>query len=116
MSEAAEPDLAAGGGDGDSTRIKRPAIPVADLHPDQKQHLDAKQGVLVDATESGPASKAGIRRGDVILQFNNVEVGSVEQLKKLVADLPAGKAVPILVQRRGSRIFLALKREEDAKQ
>ncbi|MBK8162377.1 MAG: DegQ family serine endoprotease [Gammaproteobacteria bacterium] len=116
LPEEEELDLAAGGGDGDSTRIKRLAITVADLTPDQKQELDGKNGVLVDATESGPASKAGIRRGDVILQFNNVEVGSVEQLKKLVADLPAGKAVPVLVQRRGSPIFLALKLEEDAKQ
>ncbi len=116
LPEEEELDLAAGGGDGDSTRIKRLAITVADLTPDQKQELEGKNGVLVDATESGPASKAGIRRGDVILQFNNVEVGSVEQLKKLVADLPAGKAVPILVQRRGSPIFLALKLEEDAKQ
>ncbi|MGE0371461.1 MAG: DegQ family serine endoprotease [Gammaproteobacteria bacterium] len=116
LPEEEELDLATASGDGDSTRIKRLAITVADLTPDQKQELDGKNGVLVDATESGPASKAGIRRGDIILQFNNVEVGSVEQLKKLVADLPAGKAVPILVQRRGSPIFLALKLEEDAKQ
>ncbi|MCC6208002.1 MAG: DegQ family serine endoprotease [Gammaproteobacteria bacterium] len=108
-------DLASGSDDS-STRIKRLAIMVADLTPEQKQELDGKNGILVESTESGPASKAGIRRGDVILQFNNVDVGTVDQFKKLVADLPAGKAVPILVQRRGSPIFLALKLEEDAKQ
>lgn len=116
LPEEDELDLAAASGDGDSTRIKRLAITVADLTPEQKQELDGKGGIVVDSIESGPASKAGIRRGDVILQFNNADVGTVEQFKKLVADLPAGKAVPILVQRRGSPIFLALKLDEDAKQ
>ncbi len=88
--------------------IKRLAVAVTDLSSaEQKQDLEGEGGVLVDAVESGPASKAGVRRGDIILRLNNVEVGTVEQLNKLVAELPAGKSVPVLVQRRGSPIFLA---------
>ncbi|MCC6302581.1 MAG: DegQ family serine endoprotease [Gammaproteobacteria bacterium] len=116
LPEEGELDLAAESGDANGTRIKRLAVSVVELTPEQKQQLDGKGGVLVDGIESGPASRAGMRRGDIILQFNNAEVGTVEQFKKLVADLPAGKAVPILVQRRGSPIFLALKLEEDSKQ
>lgn len=111
-----ELDLAVSGGEGGGTTIKRLAIAVAELSPEQKQDLEGKGGVLVEGMESGPASRAGVRRGDIILRLNNVEIASVEQFKKLVADLPVGKAVPVLVQRRGSPIFLALKLDEDAKQ
>jgi serine protease Do len=116
LPEDEELDLSAAGETGDSTSIKRLAIAVSDLNPEQKQGLEGKGGVLVEAIESGPASRAGVRRGDIILRLNNVEIDSVEQFKKLVAELPAGKAVPVLVQRRGSPIFLALKLDEDAKQ
>jgi serine protease Do len=117
LPEDEELNLAAGGGEeGGGTTIKRLAISVSELTPEQTQELEGKGGVLVEGIESGPASRAGVRRGDVILRLNNVEIASVEQFKKLVADLPEGKAVPMLVQRRGSPIFLALKVEGDAKQ
>ena len=115
LPEEEELNLAAGDEQGGGTKIKRLAIAVSELEAEQKQELEGKGGVLVEGLESGPASKAGVRRGDIILRLNNVEVASVEQFKKLVADLPAGKAVPILVQRRGSPIFLALRLDEDAK-
>jgi serine protease Do len=110
-------DLASGGDDeGGGTRIKRLAIAVSDLSPEQKQDMEGKGGIVVDGVESGPAAKAGLRKGDIIMRFNNAEITTVEQFKKLAADLPTGKAVPLLIQRRGSPIFLALKLEEDAKQ
>ena len=60
-----------------------------------------------------PAKQAGIRKGDVILLLNNVKVKDADHFKTLVASLPAGKSVPILVQRRGGPIFLAMKLAEE---
>ena len=48
----------------------------------------------------------------MILMVNNIRVKDSSHFKELVADLPGGKAVPILVQRQGNPLFLALKVQE----
>jgi len=63
----------------------------------------------VDDVHNGPARTAGLRQGDIILMINNVDVNNVAQFKRLVKDLPAGKSVPMLVQRGSGPMFLALK-------
>jgi len=45
----------------------------------------------------------------VLLLLNNQQVQDVEQFEKLVKDLPKDKSIPILIQRQGNPIFLALK-------
>ncbi len=66
-------------------------------------------GVLVEKVEPGVALEAGIRPGDILLLLDNIKVESAERFMQLASDLKAGKSVPILIQRRGSPIFLALK-------
>ncbi|HFD92418.1 MAG TPA: DegQ family serine endoprotease [Gammaproteobacteria bacterium] len=113
ISELPEDDeikLARDNGDGTSeVRIKRIDVVVSELTEEQKQEQDDKTGVYVDAVKSGPASRAGIRRGDIIIKFNGKDVESVKHFKELVEDAPEGKPVPVLILRRGSPIFLALK-------
>ena len=72
----------------------------------------ANHGVMVTEVSEGPARSAGIREGDVVLMLNNVKVTSSAEFKRLASELPAGKAVSILVQRQGNPIFLALKTED----
>jgi serine protease Do len=74
----------------------------------EKLGLDG-HGVLVEKVEPGVAFDAGIRSGDVLLLLDNMKVESAEQFMQLAGDLKAGKSVPILIQRRGNPIFLALK-------
>ena len=84
-------------------------LAVVDLDPAQRQQLDVpKGGVLVMAVGDGPAARAGLARGDVILRLGNSAVKDVADFKALVDKLPAGRAVPLLVQRRGNPLFLAL--------
>jgi serine protease Do len=84
-------------------------LAVVDLDPAQRQQLDVpKGGVLVMAVGDGPAARAGLARGDVILRLGDSAVKDVAQFKALVDKLPAGRAVPLLVQRRGNPLFLAL--------
>jgi serine protease Do len=83
---------------------------VETLSPEQRKELDLdKRGVVVREVEAGAARSAGIRVGDILLVINNQDVTSAEQFAKLVKDLPAGKSVPVLVQRGGSPVFLPLK-------
>lgn len=50
-----------------------------------------------------PASKAGLKAGDVILSFDGKEVEESDHLPPLVAATPIGKTVDIVVQRNGER-------------
>jgi serine protease Do len=97
------------GGD-EGTNDNRLGAVVKDLTADQRNSLDKKKsGVYVEDVHSGPARAAGLRQGDIILMINNVDVKSVSQFQKLVKDLPAGKSLPMLVQRGSGPMFLALK-------
>ncbi|WP_372694710.1 PDZ domain-containing protein [Immundisolibacter sp.] len=84
-------------------------LAVTELNDVQRDRLDVpKGGVLVVGVGDGPAARAGLTRGDVILRVGDSEVKDVDHFKKLVDKLPAGRAVPMLVQRRGNPLFLAL--------
>jgi serine protease Do len=78
---------------------------------DQRDQLGLKpdQGVLVTSVGDGPAGRAGIRKGDVILLLDNEKVTDVDKFDKMVKELPKNKSVPVLIQRHGNPIFLALK-------
>jgi serine protease Do len=98
-----------------STADNKLNISVSDLTDDQrKKHGLQNQdyGVLVTRVDPGPAQRAGIRKDDVILRLNNVKVRDSEQFSELASELPADKAVSVLVQRSGNPIFLALKMGE----
>ncbi len=89
-------------------------ILVTDLTEEQRNRLDIKEGgVLVSRVQAGPARKAGVRRGDVILSINNTDIQNADQFKDLVESLPADKSVPLLVQRRGGPVWLALKVQDE---
>lgn len=85
-------------------------IVVKDLTREQRKQLEIEEyGVLVENVMAGPASRAGIRSGDVILLINNVKVKNAKHFDKLTRGLPEDKSIPVLIQRRGGPIFLALK-------
>ena len=59
-------------------------------------------GVLIEAV-SGPAARAGLQPGDVVLSVNGSEVKTVAELRNLVKD--AKDEVALLVMRGDARIF-----------
>jgi len=66
--------------------------------------LPGKQGALVSKVESGgPAEKAGIQSGDVIVEFNGQPVDKMEALPRLVAKTPVGARTSVVVIRKGKR-------------
>ena len=93
-----------------STTNSRLGLGISDIPNDLREQLELKEGgVMVSELDSGAASKAGIRKGDVIVMFNGVRVKNDKQFGELVDKAPAGTAVPVLVQRSGGPTFLAIK-------
>ncbi|NOX43209.1 MAG: DegQ family serine endoprotease [Gammaproteobacteria bacterium] len=111
----AEDELRASNSSGSkATTDGRIGVIVADLTAEQREKLELKKnGILVQAIKNGPASKAGVRKGDIILMINNEQIKDVSHFKEIVKGLKKDKSVPILVQRRGGPVFLALKVTED---
>src|SRR5437868_6851433 len=63
---------------------------------------DEKDGVKVEEVQpNGPAEKAGMKTGDVIVAFAGEKVRSGRQLVRLVRETPAGKSVTARVRRDG---------------
>jgi serine protease Do len=53
--------------------------------------------------KDGPAQKAGLQNGDVVLTFDGKPVADNRALPRLVADAQIGKAVPLEIVRKGQR-------------
>ena len=66
----------------------------------------AKGALVSSATEGGPAQKAGVKTGDVILKFNNIEIENMKELPKVVAGTPVGESVPLVILRNGKELTL----------
>jgi serine protease Do len=66
--------------------------------------LNDEKGALVsDVVVGGPADKAGIRRGDVIVAYDRKAVNQVEDLSQMVASSAVGKAVVVEAIRAGRK-------------
>jgi len=67
--------------------------------------LDDTKGVLVaEAVEGGPAAKAGIEAGDVIVAVNGTKTDGVEQFRKQIAGFAPGTTVSVTLVRKGGRL------------
>lgn len=63
-----------------------------------------QSGVLVaEVNENGPAAKAGIREGDLVVEFDGERVRSARHFARLVQETPEGRTVQAVVVRDGSR-------------
>jgi serine protease Do len=79
-------------------------VNIQNITPDLEKQFDLKEreGALVaDVTPNSPASKAGLKNGDVILEFDGKDIKDIRHLKLQVAETAPGKEVPIKVSRDG---------------
>jgi serine protease Do len=80
-------------------------VNIQSLTPDLAKalKLGEHQGALVaDVVPGGPAAKAGIRRGDVIVGFNSEPIKSSHDLPAIVAQTPVGKEASVTLYRDGN--------------
>ncbi len=84
-------------------------LELAELTSEERETFGVESGVVVKDVREGPGSRAGIREGDVILQIDNQEVDSVEDVTGIVDKLEKGRSTPVLIKRGERSLFLALK-------
>jgi serine protease Do len=66
--------------------------------------LKEPQGVEVTSVaDDSPAAKAGIKKGDVILEYNGQHVEGDEQFVRMVQETPAGRKAELLIWRNGGK-------------
>lgn len=69
--------------------------------------LPKERGEIVTNIEpNGPAARAGIQRGDVIVRINGQEVTTENTLSYIVANQPIGRPIPVEIIRNGRRLNL----------
>jgi len=76
------------------------------LTKQERSERSVDHGLVVE-NASGPAARAGIQPGDVVLGIDGQRASSVEQLRSLMRSHP--KSVALLIDRDGQRIFVPVK-------
>jgi serine protease Do len=81
----------------------RLGLAVRPLSPEERKQAGVSGGVLVQDVQ-GPAARAGIEPGDVILAVNGTRIDGVDQLRQAVSK--SGKHVALLVERGDAQLFV----------
>jgi S1-C subfamily serine protease len=72
-------------------------------------HLPSETGVLVVSLEpDGPAARAGIREGDMIVEFGGEPVGGADDLHRLLTGERIGQQLPVTLLRGADRTTVAV--------
>jgi serine protease Do len=72
--------------------------------------LRSNDGVIIQSVlKDQPADRAGLRRNDVIVEFDGQPVSDLQKFRLRVADTDVGRSVPIVVMRDGKRVALNVK-------
>ena len=81
-------------------------VDIRDVNDDEIVVLKLKESRGAEITRvdhDGPAGKAGLRERDVILQMNGQVIEGEEQLRRMLRETPAGRAVTLIVSRDGQQ-------------
>lgn len=100
-----EPAAVAGTPRGENTGGKL-GLNARALTGQEAAQLGVAGGLVVEGS-TGPAARAGLQRGDVILALNNQPVTTVEQFRQLLDR--AGQRFAVLIQRGDARIFVPVR-------
>jgi serine protease Do len=74
------------------------------------EKLDEPRGALVaSVAKKSPSEKAGIKAGDIILEFNGTKIKEMNELPKIVAQTEVGKTVEVKVWRNKKEIIKKIK-------
>ncbi|WP_457681368.1 Do family serine endopeptidase [Thermovibrio sp.] len=83
---------------------------IEDISPLLARKFGVKEGVLITKViPNSPASKGGLKSGDIIVEYNGKPVKNVTDLQLKVINTKPGEKVKIVVIRNGERKVLTIK-------
>ncbi len=100
-----------GGGGEQANKSPKLGVSLAPMTPQIARQLGvpAEEGVVVaDVVEGGPAQRAGIRQGDVVLEVNRQPAKKVEDVAAALAKLKEGDMALLRIRRGDSALFIAV--------
>lgn len=75
--------------------------------------LDLKKGIyVIKVYKNGPAAKAGIQEGDIILKVAGTEINSVAELRAVNDAQSVGSSIEVVIQRDNKTLTIPVKLEE----
>ena len=83
-------------------------VRIQNVDPDVAEAMGLKEakGALITDVPDGPAGKAGLKAGDVVLKFGDEPIDDTRELVKIVADTEVGKTVDVVIFRDGKETTL----------
>ena len=84
-------------------------VRIQQVTPDIAESLglkDSSGAMVAGTTDGGPAEKAKIKGGDIILKFDGQDVKDMHALPRIVAETDVGKKVHVIVWRDGKEVTL----------
>jgi len=84
-------------------------VRIQQVTPDIADSVGLKEpsgAMVAGVNDDGPADKAKIQNGDIILKFNDQDVKEMRNLPRIVAETDIGKQVPIVVWRDGKQVTM----------
>jgi hypothetical protein len=92
----------------DREKIAWLGVHLQDLTPDLREAFDLPSGLegalITDVDPSGPARKWGLRKGFVVVEFDNTPIHSADDLVRAVRASEPGERVTVVMNRKGSEI------------
>jgi serine protease Do len=82
-------------------------VNLAEIDPNRAKELKLKEDYGVEISrveENSPAEKAGVKPGDVVLEYNGQRVEGMEQFGRMVRETPPGREVKLTISRDGKTL------------
>jgi len=86
-------------------------VSIRDVEDDDAKtaKLPAPGGVVIeDVSEDSPASRAGMKKGDIVVEFDGERVRGVRQFTRLVQETTAGRKIQVSLLRDGQRVAVTV--------
>lgn len=84
-------------------------VNLREIDSDRARELKLREEAGVEITrveDDSPASKAGLKAGDVVLSYNGTRVEGMEQFSRFVRETPPGRDVKLLISRDGNTLTI----------
>jgi serine protease Do len=86
-------------------------VSIQDLTPElaEKFGVERQKGALIaEVMKGGPAEKAGMKQGDIVISYQGKEIANASALRNEVATTPIGEQAKVTVLRKGKKVELAV--------